>query len=54
MAEYDYQCLKCKKTFSLNESITEHGAKAHRCPSCKSTQVQRVLTPFFAKTSKKS
>ena len=54
MAEYDYRCLKCKKSFTITESIAEHQSKAHRCPSCKSTRTQQILTPFVAKTSKKS
>ena len=54
MAEYDYRCLKCKKRFSITESMVEHGSKIHRCPSCRSTRVQRILTPFSVKTSKKS
>jgi len=54
MAEYDYRCLKCKKRFSIIESITEHESRTHRCPSCKSTRVQQIPTAFAAKTSKKS
>ena len=54
MPEYDYRCLKCKKAFSVTESMTEHESRTHRCPSCKSTRVQRVLASFSAKTSKKS
>ena len=54
MAEYDYRCLKCKKSFTITESITEHESRTHRCPSCRSTRVQQILTAFVAKTSKKS
>ena len=54
MAEYEYRCLKCKKPFTISESMGEHGARTHRCPACRSTRVERILSPFFAKTSKKS
>jgi putative FmdB family regulatory protein len=54
MPSYDYQCLKCKKSFTLTMAITEHGTKKVRCPSCKSTRVQQRLSTFFAQTSKKS
>ena len=54
MAEYEYQCLKCKKPFTITESMGEHGVKTSRCPTCRSTRVVQVLSPFVAKTSKKS
>ena len=54
MAEYDYRCLRCGRSFTITESMTEHGTETHHCPFCKSTRVQRVLTPLTVKTSKKS
>ena len=54
MPVYDYRCLKCDKTFSVTEPITEHGKKRVRCPHCKSTRTEQVLGGFFAQTSKKS
>jgi len=54
MAEYEYQCLKCKRLFTITESMGEHGTRTRRCPTCRSTRVERLLAPFFAKTSKKS
>ena len=54
MPVYDYRCGKCKKAFSLNEGISEHGSKAVKCPACGSTAVERVFSSFFAQTSKKS
>ena len=54
MPEYDYRCLKCRKAFSVTESMTEHGSKARRCPKCRSTRVQQVLSSVSVKTSKKS
>ncbi len=54
MPVYDYQCLKCTKTFSITESMSSHGTRKHRCPACQSTRVQQVIAPFFAQTAKKS
>lgn len=54
MPVYDYQCLKCTKTFSITESMSAHGTRKHRCPACQSTRVQQVIAPFFAQTAKKS
>lgn len=54
MPVYEYNCLKCDKIFSITESITQHGSRKVRCPSCRSTLVERVFSTFFANTSKKS
>ena len=54
MPIYTYRCAKCGKDFEITESMKDHATKKHRCPSCRSTRVERVLTPAFAKTSRKS
>ena len=54
MPTYDYACTKCGRKFAVTHPITDHPAKAARCPRCASRKVQRRITPFFAKTSKKS
>jgi len=54
MPTYDYGCRKCGKGFSVTHSIAEHGRKRVRCPQCESRRVQRSITAFFTKTSKKS
>lgn len=54
MPEYDFRCLKCKKPFTLTMSIGEYSRRQHRCPKCRSTQVERRLSSFFAQTKKKS
>lgn len=54
MPIYDYRCSKCKRSFSLTESIAEHGSRKAKCPACGSTTVERVFSSFFAQTSKKS
>ena len=54
MPTYEYRCRECEHVFDRVEPLSEHGGKSPQCPSCKSRNVQQVLTPFFAKTSQKS
>jgi len=54
MPIYEYRCTKCRKHFSQQEAIEEHGRKRPACPKCKSRAVERVYTAFFAKTVRKS
>lgn len=54
MPIYEYICRKCRKKFSEVLTIREHDTVKIRCPRCKRTEVEPVIEPFFAKTSKKS
>jgi len=54
MPQYDYQCKKCRKSFTLIMTVTEHDKKRVKCPKCKSTSVRPVYSGFVAMTSKKS
>jgi len=54
MPTYEYRCTKCRKHFSQQEAIEEHGRKRPACPKCKSRAVERVYSAFFAKTVRKS
>jgi putative FmdB family regulatory protein len=54
MPFYEFLCTKCKKTFGLAMSIKEREKGKIACPKCKSKRVEPLLSPFFAKTSKKS
>jgi putative FmdB family regulatory protein len=54
MPTYEYRCTKCRKHFSEQQGIEEHGRKRPACPKCKSRAVEQVLSPFFAKTVRKS
>jgi len=54
MPIYEYRCTKCHKRFSRQEGIEEHGRRRPACPKCKSRAVERVFSPFFAKTVRKS
>jgi len=51
---YEYRCRDCANVFDRIESLSEHGARAPKCPKCNSKNVEQVLTSFFAKTSHKS
>ena len=55
MPVYEFQCSQCRKRFSEQrtfEQFEQH--KPVKCPKCGSRQVSQVLSPAFAKTSKKS
>ena len=56
MPTYEFVCTDCKKSFSLELSMTEYGKrKSFKCPKCESSRhVQRKVSGFFALTSKKS
>ena len=54
MPTYQYRCEKCKKRFERTQHIAEHDKAKPRCPKCGSQKVERVLSAFFAKTSRKS
>jgi putative FmdB family regulatory protein len=53
MPQYEYRCKKCKKEFSVYLSISEKERKKLRCPSCKGSAVEQLITPFMTKTSRK-
>ena len=54
MPVYDYHCASCSRDFSVTESIAHHERAKVACPHCKSTRVERVFRPFYAKTVRKS
>lgn len=55
MPLYEYDCRKCKKRFTLILRVAELDKVKHvRCPHCSSTDVHKVIEPFFAVTAKKS
>jgi putative FmdB family regulatory protein len=55
MPAYEYDCKDCSKEFTVFLSIREFEAKPGiKCPNCESDNVQKKLTGFFTKTSKKS
>lgn len=54
MPEYEFQCEKCKKTFTEKLTFKEYDQHKVKCPKCGGTTVQQVVSSTFAKTSKKS
>jgi putative FmdB family regulatory protein len=54
MPTYDYRCEKCRKSFSLALTISQHGTKRIICPKCGSRQVKQKVSAFFAVTKRKS
>lgn len=54
MPTYVYCCQKCGKSFERTEHIAQHESMKHRCPKCKSTKITHAITPFFARTARKS
>ncbi|MDR3609210.1 MAG: zinc ribbon domain-containing protein [Ignavibacteriaceae bacterium] len=55
MPTYEFKCIKCGKTFSLQMSFSEFDLKkAIACPYCKSEDIKRVFSNFTAVTSRKS
>ena len=55
MPYYEFECLKCKKTFTVKESFEEHDThKQVKCPKCGGREVEQLLTTVRVKTSKKS
>jgi putative FmdB family regulatory protein len=54
MPIYEYHCTKCDAQFTRQEAIEEHGRTRPTCPKCRSRAVEQLLSPFFAKTVRKS
>ena len=56
MPIYEFDCLKCKNTFTLMLSFSEYEEKAKagvRCPECQSKQVEQLVSAQV-QTPKKS
>jgi putative FmdB family regulatory protein len=55
MPAYEYVCKDCNKEFTVFLTLSEYGENLNiKCPGCSSDNVQRKITGFFAKTSRKS
>jgi putative FmdB family regulatory protein len=54
MPTYDYRCEKCRKSFSIVQTVKEHERRKVVCPKCGSRTVKRQISPFYAITSRKS
>ena len=53
MPTYEYECLECKKRFSLMMGISEHDKAKPSCPKCKGKKVKQSISIFTSKTSRK-
>jgi putative FmdB family regulatory protein len=54
MPLYEYRCSNCRKKFSLKMSVTELEKGSPKCPKCGSKKTEKLISGFFAQTSKKS
>ena len=55
MPAYEYLCKDCSKEFTVFLTFKEFEAKPKiTCPHCGSDNVQKKMTSFFVKTSRKS
>jgi putative FmdB family regulatory protein len=55
MAVYEFQCSKCRKVFSAEQSFRDFDeGKKVKCPKCGSKAVTRMLSTVLVKTAKKS
>lgn len=54
MPLYEYICRKCQKKFAEVLTIKEHESQSIKCPKCESTDLEKVIEPFFAKTASKT
>ena len=54
MPTYEFKCRKCGEEFTLRERISEMGKRKVTCPKCKSGDVERLLSGFYARTPRKS
>jgi putative FmdB family regulatory protein len=51
---YDFQCESCQLSFTLKLSFAEYEQGNFTCPSCKSSNVRRVISHVNVRTSRKS
>jgi putative FmdB family regulatory protein len=54
MPTYEFLCTKCQKEFSITTTIKERETTKPTCPACGSTELEPIMSGFFAKTSRKS
>ena len=54
MPDYEYECEKCRKKFTLHQTYEQHDRQRIKCPRCGGLKVKRVIGAVFAKTTHKS
>jgi putative FmdB family regulatory protein len=54
MPTYEFECRKCGERFAIHERISDYGKSKTKCPKCKSADVERLKSGFYARTPRKS
>ena len=54
MPIYEFECKKCGHKFDMAESIKQHDEHHEKCPKCKSTEINSLVSAVNVRTSKKS
>ncbi len=54
MPTYEFQCRKCGEHFTRARAHLRSRQVETACPKCKSSDVERVLSGFYARTPRKS
>jgi putative FmdB family regulatory protein len=54
MPVYEFQCLDCKKRFTLPLTIGEFEKRKYKCPRCGGKKLEEQFTSINVVTSKKS
>jgi putative FmdB family regulatory protein len=54
MPTYEYRCRQCHENFTVRERISDHTPENMVCPRCRSRDVDRVMSAFYARTPRKS
>ena len=52
MPQYEFECRKCKKVFTLLLRISERATAKIQCPGCGSEDVEAVMQTFVARTAR--
>lgn len=54
MPTYEYKCTACGKQSLLFLRLSEHESGMIKRPKCGSSKMERIYSPFYAHTSRKS
>jgi putative FmdB family regulatory protein len=54
MPHYEFECRTCHYRFEAVQSVDEHTRGPAPCPKCGSSQVDSVLSTFYARTTRKA
>jgi putative FmdB family regulatory protein len=54
MPSYEFKCQKCGKKATIVLPISDYEKKNYKCPKCGSKRLERLISTFQAKTSRKS